>query len=105
MGAGSDPADRLRAEGLDPGSWSNGPGDRYAAHDHPYDKVLVVARGSIVFGATPDGAFELAVGDRLELPAGTRHDAVVGPAGVTCLEAHLPRGSLSGLRLRVAGAW
>jgi hypothetical protein len=27
-------------------------------------------------------------GDRLDLPAGTVHDAVVGPQGVVCLEAH-----------------
>jgi len=30
---------RLRDEGLDPSSWSNGPDDRYAAHTHDYDKV------------------------------------------------------------------
>ena len=35
------------------------------------------------------------MGDRLDLPAGTRHDALVGPTGVTCLEAHLPAGSLA----------
>ena len=33
-----------------PHGWSNGPGDRYAAHDHGYDKVIVVERGSIRFG-------------------------------------------------------
>ena len=43
-------AQRLRDEGLDPGAWSNGPGDRYAAHEHGYDKVIVVERGSIRFG-------------------------------------------------------
>lgn len=97
---------RLRAEGLDPGSWSNGPGDRYAAHEHGYDKVIVVARGSIRFGLPDLGrAVDLADGDRLELPAGTRHDAVVGPAGVACLEAHLPRGSLDGITHRSAAAW
>src|SRR5262245_20806263 len=97
---------RLRAEGLDPGSWSNGPGDRYAAHEHGYDKVIVVAQGSIRFGL-PDLArsVDLVEGDRLELPAGTRHDAVVGASGVTCLEAHLPRGSLDGLTHRSAAAW
>ena len=36
--------------GLDAGAWSNGPHDRYAAHDHGYDKVLVCASGSIRFG-------------------------------------------------------
>jgi hypothetical protein len=28
-------------------------------------------------------------GDRLDLPAGVRHSAIVGPQGVTCLEAHV----------------
>jgi hypothetical protein len=42
--------ERLIAEGLDPGAWSNGPGDRYGSHDHGYDKVIVVAAGSIRFG-------------------------------------------------------
>jgi uncharacterized protein YjlB len=101
-----DIVDRLRADGLDPSSWSNGPGDRYAAHDHAYDKVIAVERGSIRFGlpATAVGV-ELAAGDRLELPAGTAHDAVVGPAGVTCQEAHLPAGTLVGIRHRAAGTW
>jgi len=98
--------ERLRAEGLDPGSWANGPGDRYAAHEHGYDKVLVCAAGSIRFGLPAQGtSAELQVGDRLELPASTLHDAVVGPAGVTCLEAHLPAGRLLELRHRRAGAW
>ena len=48
-------ASRLRDEGLDPGSWSNGPGDRYAAHEHGYDKVIVVERGSIRFGLPATG--------------------------------------------------
>jgi len=99
-------ADRLRAEGLDPGSWSNGPGDRYAAHEHGYDKVLVCAAGSIRFGLPARGeVVDLAVGDRLDLPAGTAHDAVVGAEGVTCLEAHLPAGRLAALRRVAAGDW
>lgn len=98
---------RLAAEGLDPGAWSNGPGDRYGAHAHDYDKVIVVAAGSIVFGSPADGQhLALAVGDRLELPAGTQHDAVVGPHGVTCLESHVPRGTLRGPARRTgAGDW
>lgn len=97
---------RLLAEGLDPGAWSNGPGDRYGAHDHGYDKVIVVAAGSITFGLPGSGdAVGLDAGDRLELPAGTRHDAIVGPDGVTCLEAHRPAGSLGGLARHRAGTW
>lgn len=103
---GGNHVDRLRAEGLTPGSWSNGPGDRYGAHDHPYDKVIVVERGSIAFGLSAAGpSIHLSEGDRLELPAGTRHDAIVGSDGVTCLEAHLPGGTLAGLERRPAGSW
>jgi uncharacterized protein YjlB len=103
---GADLEARLRAEGLAPSPWSNGPGDRYAAHAHGYDKVLVCAAGSITFGL-PDRAeaVPLEIGDRLDLPAGTVHDAVVGDAGVTCLEAHLPAKSLGQPTRRVAGSW
>ncbi|HSG85153.1 MAG TPA: hypothetical protein VLA23_02350 [Candidatus Limnocylindrales bacterium] len=97
-------AERLRREGLDPSSWGNGPGDRYAAHEHGYDKVLVCAAGSIVFEVvgTPIG---LHPGDRLDLPAGTVHGAIVGADGVTCLEAHLPAGTLPRLHRVPAGSW
>jgi uncharacterized protein YjlB len=99
-------ADRLRAEGLAPGSWSNAPFDRYAAHDHGYDKVLVCASGSIRFGLPDRGeAVDLRPGDRLDLPAGTAHDASVGADGVTCLEAHLPAGRIGEVVRRPAGEW
>lgn len=101
-----DLATRLRREGLHPHAWGNGPGERYGAHDHPYDKVIVVERGSIRFGLPATGeAVELAVGDRLDLPAGTSHDAIVGSAGVSCLEAHLPAGGLAACVPRAAGTW
>ncbi|MBW2411171.1 MAG: cupin domain-containing protein [Deltaproteobacteria bacterium] len=79
----------LADEELDPYVWSNGPGDVYGAHDHPYHKVIYVVRGSITFGL-PDAGDKVTLnsGDRLELPAGVRHDAVVGSRGVACLEAH-----------------
>ena len=98
--------ERLHAEGLDPSTWSNGPGDRYAAHEHGYDKVIAVLSGSISFSLPAEWrSIELEAGDRLELPAATRHDAVVGPGGVTCLEAHLPAGSLPTVTRRPAGGW
>jgi uncharacterized protein YjlB len=101
-----DVAARLRDEGLDPSAWSNGPGAVYTAHEHGYDKVIVVERGAIRFGlpATSE-AVDLVAGDRLELPAGTRHDALVGPAGVSCLEAHLLAGTLVTVRRRAAETW
>jgi mannose-6-phosphate isomerase-like protein (cupin superfamily) len=101
-----DIAERLRLDGLSPSRWSNGPRDRYAAHEHEYDKVLVCVSGSIVFGL-PDGSesVELSPGDRLDLPAGTRHDALVGHAGVSCLEAHLPAGTFQRPVRRETGTW
>ena len=103
-----DPDARLRREGLDPSPWSNGPGDRYGAHQHGYDKVIVVVSGAIAFGLPDErSTIALATGDRLELPAGTRHDAIVGPTGVSCLEAHLPAGRLprSAATRHAAGEW
>ena len=76
-------------EGLSPYSWSNGPHDIYAAHSHSYYKVIYVVQGSITFGLTELGKeLTLKAGDRLDLPAGTVHNAVVGSQGVVCLEAH-----------------
>lgn len=79
---------RFAALGLSPSWWSNGPGFRYATHSHGYDKVLYCASGSITFRLEPTGReLELGPGDRLEIPAGTAHSAVVGPYGVSCAEA------------------
>ena len=89
-GPGVDAAERaLRAAGVAPSRWGNGPGDTYPAHAHEYTKLLICAEGSITFlvgaGQTP---VELAAGEGFVLPAGTRHAARVGPAGCTCLEGH-----------------
>ena len=79
----------LDAEGLSYYAWGNGPGDTYPAHTHVYAKVIYVVRGSITFGLPDeDRSVDLQAGDRLDLPAGTLHDALVGAEGVTCLEAH-----------------
>lgn len=79
----------LQAEGLNCYIWGNAPGDRYAEHRHAFAKVIYVVSGSITF-ILPELNQQLALepGDRLELPAGIVHAAVVGPQGVRCLEAH-----------------
>ena len=79
----------IREEGRHPYTWSNSPGDVYGAHSHGYHKVIFVVRGSITFGMPDTGDLaSLKSGDRLDLPAGVTHNAVVGPQGVVCLEAH-----------------
>ena len=78
----------FKARGLSHSRWSNGPGDVYAAHSHPYRKTLFCIEGSITFSLPDVGRdVELHPGDRLILPVGTRHGAIVGPKGVTCIEA------------------
>ncbi len=85
----------MREQGLEPAAWSNLPGERYEEHTHDFDKVVVVAEGSITFGMPGYGVgFMLSPGERLDLPAEVRHDAIVGPKGVTCLEAHVPSGTI-----------
>ncbi len=79
----------MQAQGLRFYSWSNAPHDVYAAHSHEYNKVIYCVSGSITFGAPgEDRQVTLHPGDRLDLPAGAVHDAVVGSEGVVCLEAH-----------------
>ena len=81
--------ERLEAAGVESYAWSNGPGDRHAAHEHRTTKLLICAEGSITFLVGADEQpVELSAGDGFVLPAGTRHAAVVGPDGCTCLEGH-----------------
>ena len=83
--------ERMQRAGVRPHAWSNGPGDRYAAHQHTTTKLLICAEGSITFMIGSDGQpVALGAGDGFLLPAGVRHAAVVGPDGCTCLEGHLP---------------
>ena len=69
--------------------WSNGPGASYAPHTHAYRKVLVVEQGSITFEISGRPR-SVALGERIEIPAGTVHSALVGPDGVVCTETHYP---------------
>ena len=78
---------RLRAEGLSPQRWGNGPGDTYDWHRHGYHKVLYCVSGSITFHLRDGDDAELAPGDRLEIEPGIDHAATVGSQGVQCVEA------------------
>jgi len=80
---------KLKTEASGCYSWSNSPGDRYAPHSHSYEKVLYCVDGAITFVLEDEGKrLELTSGDRMVLPAGTVHSAVVGPSGCTCIEGH-----------------
>jgi hypothetical protein len=73
-------AARMRAEGLSPHGWGNGPGDTYGWHEHGYQKVLYCVRGRIVFH-TVGGDIELGPGDKMVLPPHTAHAATVAAEG------------------------
>src|SRR5438445_802151 len=66
---------RLKTEASGCYSWSNGPDDRYAAHDHNYEKVLYCVDGSITF------VLEIAGGAMEEIENATQE-----PAGAPVLE-------------------
>jgi quercetin dioxygenase-like cupin family protein len=61
--------------------WSDPPETFYDWHTHPYDEVRWILRGEILIG-TPEGEYLLKAGDKMEVPAGTRHWAKVGKEGV-----------------------
>lgn len=85
--------ERLRAAGVEPSAWSNGPGDRYPQHDHGTTKLLICAAGSITFLVGCDAVpVELMAGHGIVLPAGMPHAAIVGVSGCTCVEGHRPQG-------------
>ncbi len=78
---------KLEGEATGCYSWSNGPGDRYAAHSHSYEKVLYCVEGSITFRLEEEGRdLELHPGDRMVLLPGTVQSARVGPSGCMCIE-------------------
>ena len=84
--------ERLRREADHCYQWSNGPGFEYAVHSHPYRKILYVEHGSITFTPAGKAPIPMAAGDRLELPAGTPHGAMVGSEGVVCWEGQATSG-------------
>jgi hypothetical protein len=61
------------------------PGSRFDAHYHRADEELQVCRGSITFfdvRTAPSAGTQLKAGDRMRIPEGTIHAAVIGDEGV-----------------------
>jgi len=80
----------MKKEGLRPYMWDNTPNFRYGIRSHGYDKVLYVVEGSLEI-TLPDSnqRMRLKPGDRVDIPAGVRHGAIVGSSGAKCVEAAL----------------
>jgi mannose-6-phosphate isomerase-like protein (cupin superfamily) len=80
----------MQGEGLRPYVWENTPNYRYAPRSHGYNKVMYVVEGTLEV-TFPDSnqRVKLRSGDRLEIPAGVRHSAIVGAGGARCVEAAL----------------
>ncbi len=79
---------QMQKEGLRPYTWDNTPNHRYAVRSHGYLKVLYVIAGTLEI-TLPDSnqSVKLRSGDRVEIPAGIRHGAIVGSHGAQCVEA------------------
>lgn len=80
---------RLMAkEGLRAWVWENTPNYRYAPRTHGYRKVMYVVEGTLeVVMPDSNARVKLRAGDRVEIPAGVCHGAIVGGSGVKCAEA------------------
>jgi quercetin dioxygenase-like cupin family protein len=80
----------MKKEGLRPYMWDNMPNFRYGIRSHGYDKVLYVVEGSLEI-TLPDSnqRIRLKPGDRVDIPSGVRHGAIVGSSGAKCVEAAL----------------
>jgi quercetin dioxygenase-like cupin family protein len=79
---------QMQKENLRPYVWDNTPNYRYAVRTHGYNKVMYVVEGNIEV-TLPDSnqRIKLRAGDRVEIPAGVRHGAIIGSNGAKCVEA------------------
>ncbi|HMA18265.1 MAG TPA: cupin domain-containing protein [Thermoanaerobaculia bacterium] len=79
----------LEREGYEVASYAYREGTAFPPHEHPQDKCDAVLEG--VLRIVVDGVpYDLGPGDRLYLPAGTRHSAeVLGAKTVVSLDATL----------------
>ena len=79
---------QMQKEGMRPYLWENTPNYRYAIRSHGYAKVMYVIEGTMEV-SLPDSnqRVRLRSGDRIEIPPGIRHSAIIGSAGAKCVEA------------------
>jgi len=72
---------------IEPTRWTNAPNTVHAAHAHDYRKMLFCIAGGITFSFPElNREYTLSPGDRLIVPIGLKHSALVGSEGVSCIE-------------------
>ncbi len=78
----------LEKENLSISIWAWESGERFPVQKSTLARAIYCIEGGIWFTLTDekDRMIELEPGDRLDIPAGVRHGAIVGMDGVTCLE-------------------
>ncbi|MCK6578598.1 MAG: cupin [Anaerolineae bacterium] len=83
---------QMQHEGLRPYAWDNRPNYRYAVRSHGFSKIMYVVDGMLEI-TLPDSnqRVRLRAGDRIEIPAGIRHGAIIGSSGAKCVEAAAQR--------------
>ncbi|MDQ1715986.1 MAG: hypothetical protein QOC60_1931 [Frankiaceae bacterium] len=79
---------RMADEGLEPSFWTGSPGQVFAWHEHPSNKILYAVSGALTFTLRDGSSYPLIAGDRIDLAAHTDHAATVGPEGVRCIEGY-----------------
>ncbi len=79
---------QMNDEGLRPYSWSQGPNFRYGARSNGYKTVLYCVEGWLeIILPDMDQSVVLRPGDRIDMPRGVRHAAIIGPRGARCVES------------------
>lgn len=80
----------FESEGLSPYVEEFEPGTSIPDHRHPFDEIRIVASGSLFFNVAGNQLL-LRAGDRIDVPANTRHSkAVDGDRPCVCLVANRP---------------
>ena len=80
----------FEAEGLEPVDETFAPQTVLTDHRHPFDEVRMVVSGALFLNINGNQLL-LRPGDRIEIPANTRHSkSVEGGESCTCVVAHRP---------------
>lgn len=80
----------LEDEGLEPYEESYEPKAKVGEHRHPFCEIRVVAEGELLFNISGN-QFLLRPGDRVEIPANTKHSHVAqGDKACVCVCAQKP---------------